>query len=234
MAAAVTGSHRVALNAEAAWVIGSSARSDLPVSAITRRRRSQVRRGWSARRGHVPQPGPIAGFRRTSVIPLPPAAPLAPAPGAGRRPTIPMIRRPATVAEFAPGGARGRPVGASGRPRAHPAALGRPPAAGGLAQAGVGHRRLAPRQAAGLPLPEPAGARPAGARSASEEHPPGALPGQPGLPRQIGAQLNKGEALHDLRRFLFFANEGEIRRAQHADQTAQALCLTLVTDAVIA
>jgi TnpA family transposase len=51
--------------------------------------------------------------------------------------------------------------------------------------------------------------------------------------RRIGIQLNKGESLHDLRRFLFFANEGEIRRAQHDDPTVQALCLNLVTNAVI-
>ena len=51
--------------------------------------------------------------------------------------------------------------------------------------------------------------------------------------RKIGVQLNKGESLHDLRRFLFFANEGEIRRSQHEDQTIQALCLNLATNAVI-
>ena len=51
--------------------------------------------------------------------------------------------------------------------------------------------------------------------------------------KRIGIQLNKGESLHDLRRFLFFANEGEIRRSQYEDQTVQALCLNLVTNAVI-
>jgi len=51
--------------------------------------------------------------------------------------------------------------------------------------------------------------------------------------KRIGIQLNKGESLHDLRRFIFFANEGEIRRAQYDDQTVQALCLNLVTNAVI-
>jgi TnpA family transposase len=51
--------------------------------------------------------------------------------------------------------------------------------------------------------------------------------------KRIGIQLNKEESLHDLRRFLFFANEGEIRRAHHEDQTVQALCLNLVTNAVI-
>ena len=51
--------------------------------------------------------------------------------------------------------------------------------------------------------------------------------------KKIGVQLNKGESLHDLRRFLFFANEGEIRRSRHEDQTVQALCLNLATNAVI-
>jgi len=55
----------------------------------------------------------------------------------------------------------------------------------------------------------------------------------PEFRRRIGVQLNKGESLHDLRRFVFFANEGEIRRSQHDDQTVQALCLNLVTNAVI-
>lgn len=51
--------------------------------------------------------------------------------------------------------------------------------------------------------------------------------------RRIGAQLNKGERLHDLRRFLFFANQGQLRRSQAEDMTAQAHCLTLVTNAVV-
>jgi Tn3 transposase DDE domain len=33
---------------------------------------------------------------------------------------------------------------------------------------------------------------------------------------------------------LFFANEGEVRRAQHDDQATQVLCLNLVTNAIIA
>ena len=52
--------------------------------------------------------------------------------------------------------------------------------------------------------------------------------------RRINTQLNKGEALHALRRFLFFANEGTIRRKQKEEQTNQASCLNLLTNAVIA
>jgi len=51
--------------------------------------------------------------------------------------------------------------------------------------------------------------------------------------RRINAQLNKGEELHRLRRFLFFANEGKVRKHYLEDQTNQATCLTLVTNAVI-
>ncbi len=56
---------------------------------------------------------------------------------------------------------------------------------------------------------------------------------EPGYRRHIGGQLNKGESLHALRRFLFFANEGEIRRGQEEGQANQASCLNLVTNAVI-
>ena len=51
--------------------------------------------------------------------------------------------------------------------------------------------------------------------------------------RRIGIQLNKGEALHSLRRFLFFANEGKIRRKQDEELANQASSLTLLTNAVI-
>jgi TnpA family transposase len=51
--------------------------------------------------------------------------------------------------------------------------------------------------------------------------------------RTINRQLNKGEALHALRRFLFFANEGVIRRRQEEAQTNQAQCLNLLTNAVV-
>jgi TnpA family transposase len=51
--------------------------------------------------------------------------------------------------------------------------------------------------------------------------------------RRIGVQLNKGEALHALRRFLFFAHQGQVRRGQPEDQANQASCLNLVTNAVI-
>jgi hypothetical protein len=36
--------------------------------------------------------------------------------------------------------------------------------------------------------------------------------------RRIGAQTNKGEALHALRGFLFLANEGRIRRRYYEEQ----------------
>ena len=51
--------------------------------------------------------------------------------------------------------------------------------------------------------------------------------------RYINRQLNKGESLHMLRRFLFFAHEGKIRRKQEEEMNHQAGCLNLITNAVI-
>lgn len=51
--------------------------------------------------------------------------------------------------------------------------------------------------------------------------------------RRINTQLNKGETLHSLRRFLFFAHSGQIRSSQDEDLTNQASCLNLVTNAVV-
>ena len=51
--------------------------------------------------------------------------------------------------------------------------------------------------------------------------------------RRINTQLNKGESLHALRDFLFVADKGVIRRKQEEAQTNQALCLNLITNAVL-
>jgi Tn3 transposase DDE domain-containing protein len=51
--------------------------------------------------------------------------------------------------------------------------------------------------------------------------------------RRIHTQLNKGESLHALRDFLFMGDKGVIRRKQYEAQTNQALCLNVVTNAVI-
>ncbi len=51
--------------------------------------------------------------------------------------------------------------------------------------------------------------------------------------RQIHIQLNKGEALHALRRYLFVANEAQIRKRHLEEQLNQAACLNLVTNAVV-
>nr|WP_280491807.1 transposase [Nocardia asiatica] len=56
----------------------------------------------------------------------------------------------------------------------------------------------------------------------------------PDYRRKISRQLNKGESLHSLRRDLLYAHEGMIRARQLQDQTEQAWCLTLATNAVIA
>ena len=52
--------------------------------------------------------------------------------------------------------------------------------------------------------------------------------------RRIHRQLNKGEAIHALRKDIFYANRGEIRKRHEHEQDTQTLCLNLLTNAVIA
>lgn len=51
--------------------------------------------------------------------------------------------------------------------------------------------------------------------------------------RKISRQLNKGESLHALKRDLLYAHEGMVRARHLEQQTEQAWCLTLVTNAVV-
>jgi TnpA family transposase len=51
--------------------------------------------------------------------------------------------------------------------------------------------------------------------------------------RRVGRQLNRGEALNDLRHFISFAHGEKVRHRHHEDQTMQAHCLSLVTNACI-
>ncbi len=53
------------------------------------------------------------------------------------------------------------------------------------------------------------------------------------LRRKINTQLNKGEALHSLRNFLWFGGDGKIRKKQEEQQQEQALCLNVATNSVI-
>ena len=55
----------------------------------------------------------------------------------------------------------------------------------------------------------------------------------PAYRRKITRQLNRGESLHALRRDLHYANQGTIGAASQGEQTEQAWCLTLLTNAVI-
>lgn len=50
--------------------------------------------------------------------------------------------------------------------------------------------------------------------------------------KKITVQLNKGEAIHALRRDVFIANEGKIRKHHQEDQLNQAACLNLVVNAI--
>ena len=56
----------------------------------------------------------------------------------------------------------------------------------------------------------------------------------PAYRRKIARQLNKGELLHALKRDLLDAHEGAVRARHREQQTEQAWCLTLVTNAVVA
>jgi TnpA family transposase len=51
--------------------------------------------------------------------------------------------------------------------------------------------------------------------------------------RRVMRQLNKGEALHDLRAYLMIANKGQLRRKRGDELVNQASCLNLITHAVI-
>jgi hypothetical protein len=51
--------------------------------------------------------------------------------------------------------------------------------------------------------------------------------------RKISRQLNKGESLHALRRDLHYANQGTIGKVHLEQQTEQAWCLTVLTNAVV-
>ena len=55
----------------------------------------------------------------------------------------------------------------------------------------------------------------------------------PAYRRKIARQLNKGESLHALRRDLHYAQQGTIGKPLLTDQTEQAWCLTVLTNAVI-
>jgi TnpA family transposase len=57
---------------------------------------------------------------------------------------------------------------------------------------------------------------------------------RPDYRRKIARQLNKGESTHALRRDIFYAHEGAIRRRHLQHQTEQAWCLTVAANAVTA
>lgn len=51
--------------------------------------------------------------------------------------------------------------------------------------------------------------------------------------RRMNRQLNKGEALHKLRRFIAFGNLGELHKSQPEEHADQAACLNLIVNAVV-
>lgn len=57
---------------------------------------------------------------------------------------------------------------------------------------------------------------------------------RPDYRRKIGRQLNKGESMHALRRDVFYAHEGAIRRRHMQHQNDQAWYVTLAANAITA
>ncbi|MGB6162552.1 MAG: Tn3 family transposase [Pseudonocardiaceae bacterium] len=55
----------------------------------------------------------------------------------------------------------------------------------------------------------------------------------PAYRRRISRQLNKGESLHALRRELHYAQQGTVTKAHLSEQTEQAWCLTVLTNALV-
>jgi Tn3 transposase DDE domain len=55
----------------------------------------------------------------------------------------------------------------------------------------------------------------------------------PAYRRRITRQLNKGESLHALRRDLHYAQQGTITKPHLTEQTEQAWCLTVLTNALV-
>jgi TnpA family transposase len=51
--------------------------------------------------------------------------------------------------------------------------------------------------------------------------------------RRVQLQLNRGEARHDLARWLFFANRGEFRTGDYEEIMNKASCLSLLSNAVL-
>jgi TnpA family transposase len=51
--------------------------------------------------------------------------------------------------------------------------------------------------------------------------------------RRIKTQLNKGESMHSLRRFILIARQGQLRRHHQEELANQSGCLTLVTNAIV-
>ena len=88
--------------------------------------------------------------------------------------------------------------------------------------------------------PAPAGPAPrlyrgtSGTAAAAFRSTPGPQIADEELRGRIGRQLNKGEQLHALRRAIFYANEGQVRQRTPDQQSEQALCLSIVVNAIIA
>jgi hypothetical protein len=129
--------------------------------------------------------------------------------------------------------ARGAAAQASRPDRCHRRVLGRPPAHRSVPQTRVRLRGVADRQAPSRLAAAPARESDAGVRQAAADRHALRWFTDEAFRRRIGRQLNLGESLNDLRRFIFFAHRGKVRYPRHADQTTQAHCHSLVVNACV-
>jgi TnpA family transposase len=56
---------------------------------------------------------------------------------------------------------------------------------------------------------------------------------EPQIRHRVQLQLNRGEARHELARWLFFANRGEFRTGDYEEIMNKASCLSLLSNAVL-
>ncbi|HEX8157114.1 MAG TPA: Tn3 family transposase [Solirubrobacteraceae bacterium] len=102
-----------------------------------------------------------------------------------------------------------------------------------LAETGVRLGGAADRQAPSWLAPAPARESDARVRQAAQDVHALRWFTDEAFRRRIGRQLNLGESLNDLRRFIFFAHRGKVGYPRHDDQTTQAHCHSLVVNACV-
>lgn len=184
---------------------------------------------WTRRRDEVRmiRPGVVALMRE-----------IASARTAADRHLFRLVELILTVDPAAPRARRGIPERGEAfdrhdRHSADPRPVGRDAAVRGEPKVRACHGLAGGGEAACVVAAVGAGAGPGGVRLAPAHDLRSAVLADEAYRRRITRQLNKGETLHSLRRDLSFAHEGAVRRRHLDQQTEQALCLSLVVNAII-